>query len=296
VSPAVRLVWDIGAQLGEGPVWCPDGQALWFVDIKGGAIHRHVPGTGACKTHVVGGVPSFIVPAEVGGMIVGSGNGVYRLENDRIGKQIAAIDMPAHNRTNDATVDALGRLWFGTMDDYEQRSTGALHCLNRGVLRCMGGEAVVTNGPAISYDGSTLYFVDSGNRTIWRYAIGDGPVIEDGEVFLQLGEADGHPDGVVLDSEDCLWVALWDGWGVRRYAPDGRLLLHVDLPCSRVTKIAFGGPDLRTAYVTTARTGLDAMQLDHQLSVGGCLPSRLRWRAGPCRNIAMTFDVSSQAE
>ncbi len=89
----------------------------------------------------------------------------------------------------------------------------------------------------------------------------DGPGIAEPDLFLQLGQADGHPDGVVLDSEDCLWVALWDGWAVRRYAPDGTLLLQVDLPCARVTKIAFGGPDLRTAYVTTARTGLDAAQL-----------------------------------
>ena len=73
----------------------------------------------------------------------------------------------------------------------------------------------------------------------------------------------------MLDSEDCLWVALWDGWGVRRYAPDGTLILEVALPCSRVTKIAFGGPDLRTAYVTTARTGLDVAELAHQPFAGG---------------------------
>ena len=86
---------------------------------------------------------------------------------------------------------------------------------------------------------------------------------------MQLEETDGHPDGIVLDSEDCLWVALWDGWGVRRYAPDGTLLLQVDLPCSRVTKIAFGGPDLRTAFVTTARIGLDDIQLAQQPLAGG---------------------------
>ncbi len=106
-------------------------------------------------------------------------------------------------------------------------------------------------------------------RRIWRHAIVDGPGIAEPELFLQLAQADGHPDGVVLDSEHCLWVALWDGWGVRRYAPDGTLLLQVDMPCARVTKIAFGGPDLRTAYVTTARTGLDAAQLARQPLAGG---------------------------
>jgi len=85
---------------------------------------------------------------------------------------------------------------------------------------------------------------------------------------VQLAEADGYPDGVVLDSEGCLWVALWDGWGVRRYAPDGTLLLTVPLPCARVTKIAFAGPDLRDVYVTTARTGLDAKALADQPLAG----------------------------
>ena len=177
--------------------------------------------------------------------------------------------MPAHNRTNDATVDALGRLWLGTMDDDEVLETGALYCLDRGVLHAMPATAIVTNGPAVSADATTLYFVDSGGRRIWRYAIVDGPAIAEPDLFLQLTQADGHPDGIVLDSEDCLWVALWDGWAVRRYAPDGTLLLQVDLPCARVTKIAFGGPDLRTAYVTTARTELDAAQSARQPLAGG---------------------------
>lgn len=268
MSPAVRLVWDIGAQLGEGPVWCHDEQALWFVDIKGGAVHRHCPGTGANASFATGGKPSFIVPAVGGGMIAGSGGAIYRLADGKFGECIADIDMPAHNRTNDATVDALGRLWLGTMDDDEGQETGALYCLDRGDLHAMPAMAIITNGPAISADARTLYFVDSARRRIWCYAIGDGPSIHSPELFLQLEEADGHPDGVVLDTEGCLWVALWDGWGVRRYAPDGTMLLHVDLPCARVTKIAFGGPDLRTAFVTTARTGLDDGQLAKQPLAG----------------------------
>lgn len=269
MSPAVKLVWEVGALLGEGPLWCPEEQALWFVDIKGGAVHRHCPGTGTNESFATGGKPSFIVPASGGGMIVGSEGAIYRLTGGQFADRVAAIDMPAHNRTNDATVDALGRLWLGTMDDDEAQETGALYCLDRGDLHAMPARAIVTNGPAVSADARTLYFVDSARRRIWRYAIGDGPSIASPELFLQLDEADGHPDGVVLDSEDCLWVALWDGWGVRRYAPDGTLLLHVDLPCARVTKLAFGGPDLRTAFVTTARTGLDEGQLAKQPLAGG---------------------------
>ncbi|UVO55741.1 SMP-30/gluconolactonase/LRE family protein [Sphingomonas sp. SUN039] len=270
MSIDVRLVWPVEALLGEGPVWVPDEAALRFVDIKRGQLHRYMPRSGTRETFDLGGQPSFVVLAHDGTLVVGAGNRILSVGSDGVTRAVVTeIQMPAHNRTNDATVDGQGRLWFGTMDDEERRPTGALWCLDQGSLHRIGGEAVVTNGPAITRDGRTLYHVDSGNRRIWRYAIGEGPSIGDPEIFLQLTPHDGYPDGVVLDSEDCLWVALWDGWGVRRYAPDGELLLTVALPCARVTKIAFGGADLRTAYVTTARVGLDAAALAAQPLAGG---------------------------
>jgi sugar lactone lactonase YvrE len=268
LSPDVRLVWPVRALLGEGPAWFPEEGALRFVDIKGGRLHRYVPASGAQDCVVLGGQPSFVVPASDGLLVIGSGGCILSVGQDGTATVLAELPMPSHNRTNDATVDGLGRLWFGTMDDEESQPTGALWCLDRGVLHHMGGEAVVTNGPAITRDGRTLYHVNSGERTIWRYTIGEGPSILDGEVFLQLAEADGYPDGVVLDCEDCLWVALWDGWGVRRYDPRGQLLMTVPMPCARVTKIAFGGLDMRTAYVTTARVGLDAAALASQPLAG----------------------------
>jgi D-xylonolactonase len=262
-----NVVWPIAALLGEGPAWFPDEAGLRFVDIKNGRLHCH--GRDGQHTLDIGGQPGFVLPAEDGGLVIGSGDRILHVGKD--GAEIAllaTVPMPAHNRTNDATVDAEGRLWFGTMDDEETRCTGALWCFDRGELRHMGGDAVVTNGPAITCDGRSLYHVDSGARTIWRFTIGPGPTVEHHEVFLQLGEADGHPDGVVLDSEDCLWVALWDGWAVRRYAPDGTLLLSIAMPVARPTKVAFGGDDLRTAFVTTARVGLDEAQLAGQPDAG----------------------------
>jgi xylono-1,5-lactonase len=269
VKHEVRLIWDVGAELGEGPAWFADEGALRFVDIKGGRLHRYDPATDERETLAIGGMPSFVLPTGGGGMVIGSRKHILPVSRTgEVGPPLAELAMPEHNRTNDAAVDSHGRLWLGTMDDEEQQPTGALWCLTGGVLRHMGGEAVVTNGPAIIPDGRTLYHVDSGARTIWRFTIGEGPTVEDREVFLQLCEADGHPDGVVLDSEQCLWVALWDGWGLRRYSPEGQLLLTVDLPCARVTKLAFGGPDLMTAYVTTARTGLNPAELARQPLAG----------------------------
>jgi sugar lactone lactonase YvrE len=261
-------VWRLESLLGEGPAWFPHEAVLRFVDIKRGLLHRFDPASQTGDTLAVGGKPSFVVPAMDGGLLVGSEHGVFRLKDGRLSNCVAVISQPEGNRTNDATVDSRGRLWFGTMDDGEQHATGALWCLDRGNLSCAGGQAVVTNGPAVNSEGSLLYHVDSGSRTIWRFAIGEQPGVARGEVFLQLGEEAGHPDGVVVDSEDCLWVALWDGWGVRRYAPDGTFLAQVALPCARVTKLAFGGPDLSTAFVTTARVGLDAAALAEQPLAG----------------------------
>lgn len=263
-----RVVWQLDSLLGEGPVWLADQGLLAFVDIKGGAIFRYDPASGKGTRQAVGGMPSFILPASDGGLVVGSRSGLYRLGEEGLDEPFLTLPQPAHNRTNDATVGPDGRLWLGTMDDQEQEPTGALWCLDRGVLRQSPVRAVVTNGPAVSADGRWLYHVDSGERTVWRFALGSDGMPVRGEVFLKLAEDEGYPDGVILDAEDCLWVALWDGWGVRRYAPDGTLLLHVAFPCARVTKVALGGPDLATAYVTTARVGLSQEELERQPLAG----------------------------
>src|SRR4051812_37724485 len=150
MSMEPHAIWPVGALLGEGPVWCADEGALRFVDIKGGRLHRFDPATGSRETVTVDGNPSFIVPAAGGGFVIGSGHALLRFDGSVVGPAIATIDMPHHNRTNDATVDAAGRLWFGTMDDGESVPSGAVHCLDQGTLRTSDWRAVVTNGPALS--------------------------------------------------------------------------------------------------------------------------------------------------
>lgn len=266
--PSPDPVWQVEAQLGEGPVWVQRERALYFVDIKGACVHRWYPESLVGKSAHVGGAPSFIVPATRGRLVVGSNLTLCPFEDDVLGAPLVHVPQPEGHRTNDATVDADGRLWFGTMDNAEAGSTGAIWCLADGLLTRAGGEAVVTNGPAVDDRARVLYHVDTLQRRIWRFGLRDEPLLRDGEPFIDLRADEGYPDGIVVDDEGCLWVALWDGWGVRRYAPDGTLLLHVPFPCARVTKLAFGGPGLRTAFVTTARTGLDASALAQQPLAG----------------------------
>ena len=262
-----RLVWPVAATLGEGPAWV-DG-VLWFVDIKSGAIHRYDPGTDTRESFAVGGAPSFIVPTADGALLVGNRGALQLFDGAALGAPIATMPMPDHNRTNDATVDPQGRLWFGTMDDEESRPSGAVHTYDGDSITVVGGECTITNGPAISPDGRFLYHVDTLAGTIHRFDIATDAQLRDGTLFATIAPEDGNPDGVTVDAEGCVWVGLWGGWEARRYAPDGSVLMRVALPCANVTKVAFGGPDLRTGYVTTARAGLSDADLAAQPLAGG---------------------------
>ena len=286
--PRYQVVWPLAAALGEGPVWLGSGQTLWFADIKGRALHQYIPGTGERHSYPLPGQPSFIVPASDGSMLIGMGLGLYRVLDGILGEQIAGVAGAAHDRTNDATVDSRGRLWFGTMDSAESAPTGAVHLYDGQSVRSVGGACTITNGPAISPDGRTLYHVDTLVGKIWRFDISVRDELTDGQLFAAIDPEHGNPDGVTVDSEGCVWVGLWGGWCVRRYAPDGRLLASISLPCANVTKIAFGGADLRTAYVTTARVGLSADQLALQPLAGALFAFEAPVAGLPAYAVALT--------
>ena len=197
----MRCIRPSAMALGEGPVWSVADQALHYVDIKQGHVHRLHSPSGSHGTHDVGGMPSFIVPTADSGHIVGSGSGLHHLHDGTLSKAFVTIPQPDHNRTNDATVAPDGRLWFGTMDNNERQPTGRLWCLDRGTLRSTEIGAIVTNGPAFSRDGQWLYHVDSVERTIWRHEMRANGMPGPGERFVQLHPDEGHPDGIFIDAQ-----------------------------------------------------------------------------------------------
>jgi xylono-1,5-lactonase len=266
-----ECILDIGTLLGEGPLWNCDDQQLWSVDIKGRKLNSFDPTRAKHTAISVAGEPGFIVRAAGGKMIVGMDRGLHVFHGTDELQLLTQIAMPAHNRLNDAVVDPQGRLWCGSMDNGEAASTGAFHCFDGRTVRTVteAGTCPITNGPAVSADGSLLYTVDTLGRQIWRYRMTEEGDLVDRTCFLTLENRDGAPDGVVCDSAGCLWLALWNGWGVRRYDRAGKLMATVPLPCAQVTKVAFGGDDLRTAYVTTAAIGLDAAARAAQPLAGG---------------------------
>jgi sugar lactone lactonase YvrE len=154
-------------------------------------------------------------------------------------------------------------------------------------VRVAGGDGPITNGPAISPDGGTLYHVDTLAGTIEAFDIRDRDRLEGGRVFAVIDPAHGTPDGVTVDSEGCVWVGLWGGWALRRYSADGELLAVVPIPCANVTKLAFGGDDLRTAFVTTARAGLSEEALQEQPLAGALFAFEARVPGLPLPAVAL---------
>ena len=269
VTGDVQSVLPVGAMLGEGPIWI-DG-SVWFVDIKSRHIHRFDPLTRQSQRWDAPEQVGWIVPAATGGIIVGLRNGLHRF--DPANGDFALLHNPEPqlpgNRLNDASVDARGRLWFGSMDDGETLTTGRLyrcadgHCVDSGML-----PVTITNGPAVSADATMLYATDTLGKTIWRVPVRDDGTLGTPVQHIVIEDGAGYPDGTVMDAENHLWTGLYGGWGVRRYDPAGKLVQAVRFPVANVTKMTFGGPDLRTAYATTARKGLSDAELKAQPLAG----------------------------
>ncbi len=266
-----EVAWALEAQLGEGPVWVERDQALWFVDIKKQLIHRLDPADGAKDSWESPQQVGFLFPAERGGFVAGLHSGLYHFD-ERDGRFELIVEVETdkpNNRLNDGVVDPDGRLWFGTMDNKEQSKSGAFYCFAGGDVTPTGIDGIaITNGPAVSPDGRTLYLVDTKAGTIEASDIRDDGTLGDRRPFVTIDATDGHPDGPTIDSEGCLWIALYGGWEARRYSPIGDLLDRVRFPVANITKVAFGGSDLRTAYATTARQLLRADEIARQPQIG----------------------------
>jgi sugar lactone lactonase YvrE len=282
-EPAV--VWDVAAELGEGPVWVERERALYFVDIKKQLIHRYTPEDGARLSWQAPEQVGFLFPAERGGFVAGLQSGLHHFD-ERSGKfeLITKVepDNPT-NRLNDGIVDPEGRLWFGTMDNGEAAKTGAFYCFADGEIRPTGISGIaITNGPAISPDGRILYFIDTREGTIEAADIQDDGTLSSRRPFARIDPKNGHPDGPTIDSEGCVWVSLYHGWEAWRYSPAGDVIDHVRFPVENITKIAFGGDDYRTAYATTARQLLSDDHIAEQPQIGDLFEFQADVAGLPC--------------
>jgi xylono-1,5-lactonase len=271
VPTGPHAVWDVRAELGEGPVWVERDAALWFTDIKRRKIYRYDPISGERSEWNSPEQVGFVLPAENGGFIAGLQSGLYRFDpaNGEFDRIIEVEPTIPTNRLNDGVVDPAGRLWFGTMDNKERDKSGAFYCFDSGELRRTNMTGIsITNGPAVSPDGRTLYWVDTLGGTISACNIADDASLGPSRLIVRIPPAEGYPDGPTIDSDGCVWISLYGGWEARRYSPAGEILERVRFPVANITKIAFGGQDLRTVFATTARQLLKPDALEQQPQAG----------------------------
>lgn len=262
-SPGVRVAVEARPFLGEGPVWL--GDRLLWVDILAPALHLSDPSRGTDAEVAMPELVGAVVPRRAGGFVAAMGGGFRLLdEAGRVGEMLRAVEPERPgNRFNDGKCDRAGRFFAGTMAMDAGPGQGTLWRLDPDRrLTAVETGLHVSNGLGWSPDDRIFYFTDTGTRTIWAYDydLSTGAA-SNRRVFASYAEGAAKPDGLAVDAEGFVWTALWDGWGVARHAPDGRLDRFVSLPVPRPTSVAFGGEALRTLFVTSARVRLSAAQL-----------------------------------
>ena len=252
----VALHFPAGNVLGEGPLWDPDEQALVWVDIPRGRAMRlaadarepeivQLPEPAGCVARLAGG-----------DYLVAAGRSLYRVSfGDRGHEKVLAVGlMDASTIANDGAADPGGRFVFGSKHKEHTEPKAAAFSFGSGTdLRALHAPVTIFNGPAFGRGGDRIYFADTLEGLIFRapYEPATGHMGEP-EVFVRVPAASGYPDGMVVDSEDCLWNAHWDGWRLTRYRPEGSVERVVELPVRRPTALCFGGADLKTVFVTSA--------------------------------------------
>ncbi len=252
-------------------MWSPSEGFLWWVDIKRAKLHRHNPRTGNTRRYDLPIHASALALSEGGMVMIGDLEvGRYDTATEHYAP-VCTLNEPTGFRTNDGGLAPDGSFWFGTMDDDEAEPEGSYFRLTPDMTLERVGlpEVMVTNTMQFSPDGRTFYTCDSAEQMIlaFDYDLSTG-ALSNRRVFASTLEAGCYPDGSAVDADGYLWNAQWAGSRIVRYAPDGRIDQIVKLPISRPTSCAFGGPELKTLYITSARMGLSDAALDRQPMAG----------------------------
>lgn len=284
------LVLDVRCGLGEGPVWDERAGKLYWVDIMAGRVRRWAPGTERVETMETGEPVGAAALREDGGLVLALQSGFALAEtfggamDRRASYEGASPDL----RMNDGKCDAAGRFWAGTMAFDFRPGAGALYRLDpdRTVTRVLDG-VTISNGMDWTADGARMYYIDTLRRTIDVFDFdAERGLISGRRTVVAVPEDAGLPDGMTLDEEGRIWVALWGGSAVRCYSAEGKLLEVVEVPASQTTSCCFGGEDLGVLYITSARDGLSEEQLTREPGAGGVFAVRCGARGRAARRFA----------
>jgi len=257
----VEVFVDLRSQHGEGPLWDAETARLWWVDITAQRVHCSDPSTGIDTSWPTPGQPGGVVLDAAGGPVVAAPEGLVDLDRGTGGTRLrTAVERGRpENRANDVKVDSRGRAWVGTMAFDKRPRNASLYRVDGDEVTCVVDGLTISNGPALDEERGRLYLADTALCTVDVFDLDP----ETGEVsgrrrFLDLAEEQVWPDGMTVDDDGLLWVALGRQGEVHRYRPDGQLDGVVTLPTSNPTSVTFGGTDGGDLYVTTSWFDLDA--------------------------------------
>jgi sugar lactone lactonase YvrE len=267
----VETVTDERAVLGESPLWHRSERALYWVDIHGQKVFRYDPTSGDNRVVHDGESVTALGEVEDGGLLLVTSGGVSSLR-DGVVSSLSPLNLPEGVRTNDGKCGPDGRLWFGTMDLEASRPIGELFCFGGGSMRSVRDDVILSNGIGWSPDGSAFYHVDSMRRMLFRYSydLFDGE-ISDKTVLVDMTGNEAVPDGLAVDRDGNIWVAMYDGWRLDVYDASGAHLDIWRLGVQKPTSVAFAGDDLDDLYITTASEHLSPEDLRDQPRAGELL-------------------------
>ena len=252
----IETVFELQNELGEGPLWNPVENMVYWVDIVGKRFFRHAPGTPDYEMFELDTMPGCLGFMEGGDLALGVTEGIAIWHAGKLTYLNNAAYQPL-GRFNDGAVDRAGRFWAGTMS---QDPVNHLFRLDAdGSAHVMENEIITSNGIGWSPDNTTMYYSDSGGGGIvyaYDFDLASG-MISNRRTFLPSTGTESVADGLTVDAEGTVWIAFWNGWKVARYDPDGALMTEIDMPVQRPTSCAFGGADLSVLFVTSASVGLD---------------------------------------
>lgn len=262
----VTAVLAADSKLGEGALWDAARGILWFVDIKRRRLWHFDPATGSNAYAEAPEQIGWAIPTDEGPLLCGLKDGLYTFdpENGIFTELCSVSGETSGNRLNDACTDRWGRVWFGSMDDSEAEASGRFYVFDRGEVRPAGPQGItITNGPAVNAAGTRIYFTDTTAQKIFVADLSESGAGE-ARLFADTGALfpQAYPDGPVVDAEDHVWTGLYFGSCVARFAPDGTLVATVPIPARDITKMAFGGADFRTAYVTSATKNMTQQDME----------------------------------
>ena len=267
VEAGYEVVSHARATLGESPVWCVRRQTLYWVDLRGPTLFA-LDGSQWALPELVGGVALADDVSLV--LALKSGVFLFDLRTAALTPHAACEPAEIDNRMNEAKCDRHGRLWVGTMRDFGAASTGALYRVSQGAVTQVLRDITIPNGQCWSPDDRTFYFADSAEGRIRAYDFDDGE-LRNPRTLVAAGVLPGRPDGATVDAEGFVWSARYGGGGVARVDATGRVERFLRLPVTQVSSVMFGGPDLRTMFVTTSRQRMSEEALAREPLAGALL-------------------------